>query len=285
MDTATIKKVLLQKVTDIATLPFVVRKLMSTLSDPKSTAKDLGFIISSDQALSARVLRLVNSAFYGFANEITSIKHAVTVLGYDALRNLSLTIGSHSAFFKGEGGGAFNRKDLWLHSLGTGICARVLARHFSMSNTEEFFSAGLIHDVGKVIMDQYTPELFRKVINLTQKNKISFYEAEKITIGLTHPVIGQAAGEKWRFPSFLIDAIMYHHEPSQAGSSWEAATIIHLANYLCKVKQIGKNGDSIAPVIDPSVQQAINIDARAMELIYAEIDKDFKNSSAFIDMM
>jgi HD-like signal output (HDOD) protein len=285
METIALEKKLLQKVTDIATLPFVVRKLMSTLSNPRSSAKDLGRVIVNDQALSAKVLRLVNSAYYGLANEVTNINHAVAVLGFNSLRSLTLSIASHSAFFKGDGGPFFDRKKLWIHSLGTAICARVLARQFGIATFEDFFAAGLIHDVGKVIMDQYTPQLFHSIIMLAIKEKKSFYDAEKLTLSISHPEIGKAAAEKWCFPAFLTDAIRFHHEPTLAGNSWEAASIIHYANYLCKIKKIGENGDHSPPVLHPAVQKAVYINPRSLEMIYAEVDRDLKNSQAFIDML
>lgn len=285
MEKATIEKKLLERITDIATLPFVVRKLMATLSNPRSSARDLGKVIMSDQALSTKVLRLTNSAYYGLAQEITNINHAVAVLGLNTLRSMTLSIASHSAFFKGEGCPFFDRKKLWLHSLGTAICARVLARHFGLATYEDFFAAGLIHDVGKVIVDQYAPMLFHNVIMLTIKEKITFYEAEQRVLGITHPEIGKEAALKWCFPSFLIDAIANHHDPIKAGRSWEAASIIHLANYFCKLKGIGESGDQCSPVLDPEVEKAININSKALENIFSDIDKDFKNSQAFIDMI
>ena len=284
MSAADLEKRLLQTVTDISTLPFVVRKLMVTLSDPRTSAKDLGKVIVSDQALSVKVLRLVNSAYYGFANEITNINHAVAALGYDSLRSLVLSIASHSAFFKNDTGAFFNRKNLWLHSLGTAICSKILAQYLKFPNPEDFFAAGLIHDVGKVIMDQYTPALFHKVLMNAIHQKITFYESEKILLGLTHPEIGQAVAKKWCFSSFLVDAIKFHHDPSLAGDSWQATSIIHFSNYLCKIKKIGDNGDQTPPLIDPVVQKAIKINETAMDLIFVEVEKELKNCQSFIDM-
>lgn len=286
MGPLTLEQKLLEKVTDIATLPFVIRKLMSTLSNPKSSAKDLARIISRDKALSVKVLKMVNSAYYGFQGEISNINHAVVVLGNEALRSLALSIASHSAFFKGEGVAFFNRRQLWLHSLGTAIYSKYLAKNIvGSSRMEDFFAAGLIHDVGKVIMDQYAPALFHKVIMLTMKEKTSIYCAEKQILGITHPEIGRAAAIKWNFPVFLSDAIMFHHEPSRAGDSWEAAAIIHLANYCCKTAPIGENGDQMPPVLDETVRKSINLTTRAIELISQDVQKELTTSKDFLDMI
>jgi HD-like signal output (HDOD) protein len=280
-----LRKRLTEKVDDIAALPFVVRKLMTTLSDPNSTARELGNVIASDQALASKVLRLVNSAFYGFPNEITNIKYAVTVLGYNALRSLSFTIASHSAFFSNESSSELKRKDLWLHCLGTAIWARALARHFGIPTYEDFFAGGLIHDVGKVILDQYAPDMFKKVIKFSIKEQIPLYHAELALLGIAHPEIGQLAAGKWSFPPFLQAAIGFHHEPAHAGDAWEASAIIHMANYMCKREEIGFNGDFVPPVLDPSVEKTVVLDSRSLELIRTEVDRDLKNSKAFIEII
>ena len=284
VDPGALRKKLADKVDDIASLPFVVRKLMSTLSDPNSTARELGNVIASDQALASKVLRLVNSAYYGFPNQITNIKYAVTVLGYTALRSLGFAIASHGAFFGGESNSEIKKKDLWLHSLGTAIWSRVLAKHFGIQTFEEFFAAGLIHDVGKVILDQYAPDLFKKTIKCAIAEKITLFDAERALLGITHAEIGEMAAGKWSFPPFLQSAIRYHHEPALAGDSWEASAIIHMADYMCKVEKVGSSGDPVPPLLDPSVERTVIIDQRALEMIKADVGRDLKNSQAFMEM-
>ncbi|MGH7441701.1 MAG: HDOD domain-containing protein, partial [bacterium] len=147
-------KVALTRFKDLPTLPDVVARVMQIVSNPLTTAEDLNQVISLDPALTFKVLRLANSAFYGFPKEITTITHAVTILGFNTIRNLALSVSVHKMLFDGHDQGLFNYRDFWKHCVAVGVCSRMLAGRIGYKNEDNAFTAGLLHDMGKSLLER-----------------------------------------------------------------------------------------------------------------------------------
>ena len=154
IDQQTIKRIL-SKTKDLPTLPAVVAKVMKAVSNPMATAGDLNGIISTDQALTSKVLRLANSAYYGFPQEITNITQAVTILGFNTIRNLALSVSVHKMLFASREKELFSHRDFWKHSVATAVAAKMLANQTGYKSEENAFTAGLMHDIGKNVFDQF----------------------------------------------------------------------------------------------------------------------------------
>ncbi|MBM3465510.1 MAG: HDOD domain-containing protein, partial [Armatimonadetes bacterium] len=217
---------------ELATLPFVMQSLLSALSDPHSSAKQLGRVIETDQALSASVLRLANSAYYGLSQQVSDMQQAVTLVGYSALRELVMSITSYDLIFR-SGSVTYDRQELWSHSLQVACGSRVLARRFPKVPQEVVFVAGILHDVGMTLMDQHAHSLFVTIVSTAKQMNQSQYAVEKNLVGVTHAEVGQWAAEAWNLPPVLQSAIRYHHDPQNAGPHRLAASIVAMADALC----------------------------------------------------
>lgn len=231
----------LAAVGDIATLPEVTIKIIEIVEDPKSTARDLHEIIKNDPALSVKVLKVVNSAFYGLPGQVASVDRAIILLGLSAVKNISIAA-SIARLFKGRRiSGQFSAVDLWKHSVAVAVAARSIARlspHPVM--TDEVFVAGLIHDIGTLVERQAFPDQFVEVINRCEGTDTDFLECERQVVGADHQAFGVGLTTKWKFPRHLRAAVGFHHNPEVLSVELKnMATLIHLGDVLCCREKIG----------------------------------------------
>lgn len=226
---------------DIATLPEVTIKIIEIVEDAKSTARDLHEVIKNDPALSVKVLKVVNSAFYGLPGQVASVDRAIILLGLSAVKNIAIAA-SIAPLFKGKRiSGQFSAADLWRHSLAVAVAGRNIATvspHLAMS--DEVFVAGLIHDIGTLVERQTFPNEFAEVINRCTDGSVNFLECERQVIGADHQVFGVALTTKWKFPRHLRAAVGFHHNIETLSAELRnIATVIHMADVLCCREKIG----------------------------------------------
>lgn len=234
---------IIDKLKDIPTLPTVIHKIIEIVDSPNTSATDLNKAISMDQALSAKVLKLVNSAFYGFPKKIETLTQAIVILGFNTVRSLALSI-SMVDFLSNRGGRPhLNYAEFWKHSIGVSILARSLARKAFPQIAEEAFVAGLLHDIGILILDQFLPGEYVKVFEAVQREKLPLYQVEKAVLGTTHSDVGRMLAAKWNLPDTLLYSIAYHHNPSPTREMFPITATIHAANIGAKILRLGGVGD------------------------------------------
>jgi putative nucleotidyltransferase with HDIG domain len=221
---------LLENLKELPTLPTVVAQLMMTLNEPTSSARDLERLIANDQAIAARLLKLANSAFYGLPGKVASLNRAITLLGFNTVRSLVLTIGVIDKFGGPSGGKYFDRGEFWEHSLSVAMVARLLGARDSAFSPDEAHLAGLLHDIGKVIMDNFMPAKFQEAMQLVKEKGRDPLEAEQELLGLSHDEVGHIAAGEWRFPEFLSEVIKNHHNPENATQFPEITQLVATAN-------------------------------------------------------
>ena len=231
----------LAAVGDIATLPEVTIKIIEIVEDPKSTARDLHEVIRNDPALSVKVLKVVNSAFYGLPGQVASVDRAIILLGLSAVKNIAIAA-SIARLFKGRRiSGQFSAVDLWRHSVAVAVAARSIAKsspHPVM--TDEVFVAGLIHDIGTLVERQAFPDQFADVINRCEGGDADFLEVERQVVGADHQAFGVGLTTKWKFPRHLRAAVGFHHNPEVLSVELKnMATLIHLSDVLCCREKVG----------------------------------------------
>ncbi len=231
----------LAAVGNIATLPEVTIKIIQIVEDPKSTARDLHGVIKNDPALSVKVLKVVNSAFYGLPGQIASVDRAIILLGLSAVKNIAIAA-SIARLFKGKRiSEQFSAADLWRHSVAVAVGARSLAKltpHAAM--TDEIFVAGLIHDIGMLIERQTFTEEFAGIISRCTDTEDDFLECERQAIGADHQAFGVGLTTKWKFPRHLRAAVGFHHNPETLSIELRnIATLIHAADIMCCREEIG----------------------------------------------
>lgn len=280
-------KIIEDELQDLPPLPAVVVRVMQTVNDPNTSAADLNRLIGSDPAIASKVLRLVNSSYYGFPRRITTITHAVVILGFNTVRNLTTSLGVFSAFDTGGRPTALDRNDYWAHSLGVASAATVLAKrkHIPPKLAEEVFVGGLLHDIGKLFLDQYFPDQYSITLKLARAAKISIWDAEKTALGIGHALVGKRVAEKWNLPPSLASMITLHHQPAFAKDHFEITALVHTADHLAKKLSIGNGGDDQLPGIAPEVQQWLAIQPNAWASIEQETKLKFEDAKEFLKMM
>jgi putative nucleotidyltransferase with HDIG domain len=217
---------------EIPTLPTIIFELNKYLQDPDTSIAKVSETIEKDQAMALKILKLVNSAFYGFHSRIGDIRHAVVLLGYNAVRNAIVSLSvikSLSASLTTDG---FDIKDFWKHSLAVAVTGKSLAQQSRLESADNCFVGGLLHDVGKIILVQFLPDLFEKVWLASQEEYPSFYEAEKNVIPIDHTKIGAHLATKWQLPPGLVDTIRWHHAYAADSENADLILIIYLSNII-----------------------------------------------------
>ncbi len=230
----------LDTMSDIPTMSKVVSKIVEIVDSPTSSATDLTKVISTDQSLAAKVLKLVNSAFYGFPKRIETLNKAIVILGFNTIRSLALSISVIEAIIKDGYSQRLNYRNLWLHALGVAIISRELAKKEFPSLSDEAFVSGLLHDIGYIILDRYFPDSFIKVWNVMEEKKCTLFDAEREVNNITHATIGMILTERWNIPSSIGYSIGFHHRPVEVKDYFQLVSIVHAANFLLKLLKKNK---------------------------------------------
>jgi HD-like signal output (HDOD) protein len=267
---------------DLPTLPRTVLKITELINDPKSSAKDLARIITDDQVLTARLLKLVNSSFYGFPQRISTVTNAIVLLGFDAIRSLLLTTSVFDLFGARSRKRKQDQEKFWDHSLGCAVGAKVIGNFLRHDKIEELFVSGLLHDIGKIVEMLLMPSEFAKVVATIDKGNILMVTAENQVLGYNHAEIGKLLAEKWNLPVKLVQVIAHHHQPNLAGTFILEASIVHLADIFCRALNMGSGGDNKIPPLDKLAWQSLKIKTNAVEAIMETMQDEFSDISEFI---
>lgn len=214
---------------NLISLPEVCILVNSTIDDPNHTHKQLGDIISHDPSLTARILRIVNSAYYNFPNKIELVSRAISIIGEDDLRSLVLATSALELFDRIPNQ-LVNMELFWQHSVFTGIVARLLSKQCNILHGERLFIAGLLHDIGKLILYYKEPEISQNVLIQAAQTSGQIDDAEQALLGFTHADVGAALIEAWQLPDSLYHIILNHHQPLQAEDFQTETSIVHIAN-------------------------------------------------------
>ena len=278
---------LLQKVVerspDLPTLPSVVVKVQKALTNPHVSAAQVGDIISEDQALTARTLRIVNSAFYGFPQKINSVTRATVILGFNKVREVLLATSIFESFKKG-GPQSFDLPAFWIHSLGVALASQAVAKQLKLPGAEDAFVAGLLHDVGKVVESQSLKPEFEEVCALVKKEGILMVRAEERVMQLNHTSVGRWMVERWNFPPNLVAPIRFHHSPALAREHKDLVHAVHLGDILARALELGNGGDSRIPEIDPEVWKQNSLSLPLLDRCMADTLDGYRRSEAFVEL-
>ncbi|GAB6164506.1 hypothetical protein JCM19992_05060 [Thermostilla marina] len=231
-----------RRVHDISTIPQIALQVLKVANDPLSGAADLKEVMETDAALSARILRCVNSSAYAVRTKITNLQQAIAYLGLKQIRNIALTASVAEMFREDLGIEPYSRAGLWKHLVTVGICARLIAMRRKVANFEDAFLAGLLHDIGIILIDQNAPKQFRAVIeHLTPEKTLS--EIEREYVGFDHCLVGEELGKAWGFPPNVRAAISHHHgSHNYRGEEIDIVRCVEVANLICTLKGISSVG-------------------------------------------
>lgn len=220
-----------QGILDLPTLPTVVAKIVQLVDNPRTSAATLAQLISSDPALTARMLKMANSAYYGFPRRIGTINLAIVVLGFNTVRDLAISA-SLAERINIDHDGADTMADFWDHSVATAVAARMLQRQTQTRQVGEAFVAGLLHDIGRLVVARYLPEEFRRVQETLATSQDPLWAVELNQLGMSHAEIGSTLCRHWNLPEAICDGIQFHHNPMGQDEHNTLSCILHVAEYM-----------------------------------------------------
>jgi HD-like signal output (HDOD) protein len=272
-DTRTLVEESVRKVATIATLPEVTAQIIRTVEDPRSTASALHKIVAHDPALVTRILKVVNSSFYGLPGQIGSIERAIVLLGLNAVKNIAVAASLGQLFRGAKLCEGFTAKDLWAHCVAVGVTAREIARQMKQPIADEAFLAGMIHDVGLLVELQLWPEKLRNVCETARAGQQPFCEVERAVFGVDHQQLGQGLAEMWKFPRTCQLVAGYHHQPSTlADKNRMLVTLVHVADTICcETVDYGFNLTSAGQTVDPTLLVEMQIDPAIVEKVKSNL--------------
>ncbi|MDR2368478.1 MAG: HDOD domain-containing protein [Deltaproteobacteria bacterium] len=250
-DRVSVKKEV-RKIKNLPTVPGIVAKISRMVENPETSAAEVGRLISQDQVLSAKVLRMANSAFFGMSRKISSISQALVILGFEVVKGLVLTSSVFDMIQKSMTG-------LWEHSIGCAAASGAVATLLGREDAEEILVAGLLHDLGKVVLALNLPDEMRLILNKVASGDILFYEAENQLLDFDHSELGQWLAEHWNLPESLAEPMRLHHRPEKAVIKPECTAIVHIADIIVRAKGFGNGGDILVPPISMAAWEMLGL--------------------------
>jgi HD-like signal output (HDOD) protein len=281
---------LLARVNSLPTLPNVAQKVGDLVNDPESDSNDIAAVMKQDQSLTARVLTLANSSYYAIPGGVADVRRAISYLGYNTVYQLVLTVSIFGALPNAPGT-SFDVKSLWKHSLGVAIGCEAIGKHIRFVAPEELFTAGLLHDIGKVALASFFSDALVEIVSGAAKAGITFSESER-HVGLPpHEEIGRRLAEKWRLPGSICAGIGYHHKivpesrialPKHLHA---VADMVALGDVICRRIRIGSGGDDVVPEANPLLLDRLNLTQIALQKIQDEIPRAIERSKTFLELL
>jgi HD-like signal output (HDOD) protein len=265
---------------DLPAFPSTAMAAMQQIDNHDVSTKELQSIIAKDQALTARILKIVNSAMYCFEKEVSTLSHAIAILGLDTVRSIIVAAAVQQVFQKGISPAAdLSSKLFWEHSFGAAVAAKAIAARSNYPVPEEAFSCGLLHDMGKMVLLRNQSCRYPEILNEVYCGKTTFMEAELQAFGYTHSHIGSLLAHKWHFPTQLVEGILYHHDYAGAPTHRRLAAITSLADSMMVVMEVGFLKDKSLKLENEASAQYLNLTAPILQKTLTELQTMIPSSS------
>ncbi len=263
---------------DLPSMPHIAARVMEKLSDEDSTPREIHQLIIKDQALTARVLKVANSPYYGASRSISTLRDAVMFMGFNSIRSLIMTAVLKGMFLNV----GLSEKLLWEHAVGCGLAARKIGDEIDFQSKEEAYLAGLMHDVGKTALFLRSPKVMREIMQEVYNDGADFFEVEERKLGFTHADVGGIIADKWRFTTDIEEAIANHHQPDQARSAKELTQIVSLANSICHKLSVGPTRKPDLDLNDRESTKTLGLSLASIEKILFAVSEAVRDDSACI---
>jgi HD-like signal output (HDOD) protein len=262
---------LISQTESVYSLPLIYERLTEVINHPRSSIEDITRVISKDQGLAARLLRLANSPLFGYFSKIDSIGRAATIIGTQQLQSLALAV-SVVEIFNGVPQGIVNMRTFWKHSIACGITARALAIYRREANVERVFAAGILHDIGSLVICTAMPDIFNRMLLAAREENALLFSIEGGILGYTHAAVGGKLLEKWRIPASISEPVACHHSPDKARVFPLETAFVHLADIICKSMGISSNGEGYVPPLEESSWERLDIPPAALPEIFKHVE-------------
>jgi len=266
-------------------LPVTVSKVREICDNPKTSPMDLNQVISLDPVLMGKVMRLINSAYYSLPNQITSLVRAIIMLGINTVKNLALSTAVLSALGKASDFQALNMEGFWRHSIAVGVTAKLIAakRNVDVKLREEYFIAGLLHDVGKIPLNNRMAKEYVQAVSLTDREHIPLYQSEERLLSVHHAAVGKMIVENWRLGENLADAVSnHHHLDAYAGKHRVLVLTVAIANLFSNTYELGFSGDRYPENIPDSLMHELGIDWEYLESLEEAVKAEIEKAQVFL---
>jgi putative nucleotidyltransferase with HDIG domain len=270
---------LISEDTQLSTLPDIYTQINDIISRPQSSAHEIADVVGKDTNLSARLLKIVNSAFYGYPAKIDTLSRAVNIVGTKQISLLAIGI-NLVTLFKRIPATVIDMKSFWQHSILCGINARIIAGYKNIQNTERLFVAGLLHDIGRLLMYNHVPEKCLDVIASARKRRELLYRIEKEVFEYDHAGIGGLLLAKWKLPVSLENTVRSHHNPMASQNRLEAS-IVHLADIIANAMSIGSSGEVFVPRVDIEAWNKLGLSSSVLSLTMEQSDQQLSDIFSF----
>ena len=276
----------ISEISHIATLPEITLKIIELVEDPSSTAQDLHNVISHDPALCSRILKVVNSAFYGLPRQIGSINRAIVLLGLNAVKNIAIAASLTKLFRGGELCPRFSAKGLWVHSIATAACCKLICDQLKLGLSDEAFLAGLIHDIGIMVEVQAMRHELLQVFEEMSFNKegtptCDMREIEGRILGADHEAFGAGLCEAWKFPKSFTYVTRHHHDPLQLPTANRVlASVVYVADHLVGAPRYGFRADLPDLQIHPQVMADLGLGPEHLQAVHGSLPQAYEEIQA-----
>lgn len=281
----------LENIQELATLPTVAFRILELVEDPKATMDDISQAVETDPSLTVKILRVANSPLYGFRTEISSVRQAIVSLGLNRISNIVVGVALFTKFFNTSAQQNAYMQDFWRHSTSTGIVAKSLAQRLKINFNEREFVGGLIHDIGKMVMIQYFPELYDKVLEVIDGEQVRDTVAEQRVFGTDHNTAGKAIASMWQLPTDLSEVIALHSTLENATDSQDIISVVRIADLLCEmwgagihegIRELELEHEKAWKVLCTLRPTLLDLD---IEVFTFELEQEFKKAELFINLM
>ncbi|KJR47744.1 HD domain protein [Desulfosporosinus sp. I2] len=272
---------ILKRVQSLPPLPTSALRVIALTKNPSTSVKDLESVIAQDPALTAGMLRQANSAYYGYARRISSLQEAIVLLGFQVTQGLAMASAVAPLLRTDLVGYGIEQEGLWKHSMLTAMTAKRLCQHRKLPYGDVAFTAGLLHDIGKLVISIYVQEIGDFLLEKVNEAKFTYVELEEKVIGFNHATVGGFLAKTWFLPEILVSAISNHHAPSNAQSYGELSCVIHVANGLASLLGIGGGVDSFLNPIQQDALDRLSLNENDLELLMAELGEFIVDPTLF----
>ena len=273
---------IINRIKFLPTLPTVFSRLSDAMSNPRISNDEIAAIISSDQAASLKILKVVNSAFYGFSGRIDTITRAILYLGLNEVRNLIFAMSVINLFKKKSSLMNFRPVEFWSHSIAVGVATRLVGSSMQIQNLENYFLAGILHDIGKLILFEHAGEDYAKVLAMVEEKRCLIIDAEKEVLGFDHSKIGEILAIKWNLPSTIKNAVRYHHSGIADGSTEKLVAAVHIGDIIARTLELGYPGDELVPEPNEIVVEKLKLTGSLFTDSYDSILKNFEETNKLL---
>ncbi|MBD3422116.1 MAG: HDOD domain-containing protein [Chitinivibrionales bacterium] len=279
---------IVEDIDQLPALPAIVSRLMQVVNSPDTSAEDAAGLIERDPALTGKMLRLANSAFYGIPRTISSVSSAVVILGFNTIKSLVLSASVMQIFPGTNGRQLFDRKKFWRHSIVTAIAAKTIVRQYmrvKMMDPESAFCAGILHDIGKLIFEQYLHDEYQQACTYAREQHVPLLDAETQVLGINHAQVGRILADKWALPIELEHTIVSHHEPDPSSDMIDLIAAVHLANFMTHELRITVFDDEASRPEWPQARTMLKIDDDIYGRLFHSVQDELEKSDEFFSIV